>query len=157
MTKWARMRRRKEKRKSYESLRNSTFEENQTDSQEQEKASVDIKRPQEEQKTESPKTSESNTILSQIPRYIYLVAIFALLAGVFFPLITARADSAYNFVIGGTATLFLGLTGGILLFKSTTTIKRPTIFLAVGSAFIAISLTLIYLMQEWWYLEFHLT
>ena len=154
MTKWARMRRRKEKRKSYESLRNSTFEENQTDSQEQEKASVDIKRPQEEQKTESPKTSESNTILSQIPRYIYLVAIFALLAGVFFPLITARADSAYNFVIGGTATLFLGLAGGILIFKAATSDKAQGILLVVGFALIAISLALIFLFQDWWQLQY---
>ena len=99
-------------------------------------------------------TSKSKPILAQIPRYIYLVAIFSLLSGIFFPLITTGADDAYSFVIGGAAVLFLGLAGGILVFKATTSDKRRGIFLAIGFAFIAISLALIFLIQEWWKLEF---
>ena len=82
------------------------------------------------------------------------MAIFALLSGVFFPLITTGADAAYNFVIGGAATLFLGLAGGILLFKGATSDRNQGILLAVGFVLIAISIALIFLVQEWWKLEF---
>ena len=150
MTKWARMRKRKERIRA-ESSTNYASEENEAKLTEPEKISDNIKHNQQTQKTE---TSNSNTILSQVPRYIYLVAIFVLLSGIFFPLITTGADAAFNFVIGGAATLFLGLAGGILLFKAITSDKRRGIFLAIGFAFIAISLALIFLIQEWWKLEF---
>ena len=83
-----------------------------------------------------------------------MAAIFALLSGVFFPLITIGADDGYSFVIGGTATLFLGLAGGILLFKATTSDKRRGILLITGFALITISLALIFLIEEWWKMEF---
>ena len=152
MTKWARMRRRKERTKA-NTTKNYAPEENKSELGEPEKISVDTKHHQETQKAET-KTFKPNTILSQIPGYIYLIAIFALLSGVFFPLITIGADVAFNFVIGGAATLFLGLSGGILLIKATTSAKRRGIFLTVGFAFIAISSALIFLIQEWWKLEF---
>jgi len=75
-----------------------------------------------------------------------LLAIFALLAGVFFPLITPGVS--FDLVIQGIATLFLGLVGAILLFKAATSDKRRGIFIAVGFALIAISLVLIYQIQE---------
>ena len=153
MTKWARMRKRKEKRKAEaETLKPKDKED--TKLPEPEKISDNVKRSQKTQKLETPKAYKPNTILSQIPRYVYLVAIFALLSGVFFPLITTGADAAYSVVIGGTATLFVGLAGGILLFKATTSIKRRGVFLVVGFALIGISLALIFLVQEWWKLEF---
>ena len=153
MTKWARMRRRKEKRKE-EASKSSTVEENEVKLAQPEKVYDNVKRPQEEQKLKTPKTSKPNPILSQIPRYVYLVAIFALLSGVFFPLITTGADNAYSFVIGGVATLFLGLTGGILIFKTITSNKIRGLLLSIGFIFIAISLALIFLIQDWWKLEF---
>ncbi|MBC8483029.1 MAG: hypothetical protein H8D50_04790 [Thaumarchaeota archaeon] len=85
-------------------------------------------------------------MLAQIPRYAYLLAIFALLAGVFFPLITHGVP--YDHVIQGTATLFLGLSGGILLFKAITSDNRRGILIAIGFALIAICLVLIYHIQE---------
>ena len=83
-----------------------------------------------------------------------MVAIFALLSGVFFPVITIGADDAYGFVIGGVAILFLGLSGGILVFKATTSNKRRGISFAVGFALIAISLALIFLIQYLFLEEF---
>ena len=147
------MRRREEKRKAEAEALNPKDKED-TKLPEPEKISDNVKRSQKTQKLETPKASKPNTILSQIPRYIYLVAIFALLSGVFFPLITTGADAAYNFVIGGTATLFLGLVGGILVFKAITSTKKQGIFLVVGFALITISLALIFLIQDWWKLEF---
>ena len=148
------MRRRKERLRAQETPTNSVSEENKTNLAEPEKISDNTKHSQETQKLKTPKTSNSNSILSQIPRYVYLVAIFALLSGVFFPLITTGADAAYNFVIGGAATLFLGLAGGILLFKGATSDRNQGILLAVGFVLIAISIALIFLVQEWWKLEF---
>ena len=146
MTKWARMRRRKERMRAEEALTGSKDEEKEVKQTEPERISENIQHSQETEKLESTKTLKPSTILAQIPRYAYLLAIFALLAGVFFPLITPGVS--FDFVIQGTATLFLGLVGAILLFKATTSDKRRGIFIAVGSALIIISLVLIYQIQE---------
>jgi len=102
--------------------------------------------PRKIKKSEPKPDSKPTTILAQIPRYAYLLAIFALLAGVFFPVITPGVP--YDYVIQGTATLFLGLAGGILLFKATTSDNRRGILIAVGFALIAICLVSIYYIQE---------
>ena len=154
MTKWARMRRRKEKRRVEQDPTDSVSEVNEIKPTEQKKNPDKITHSQKTQKLETTQTSKSNPILAQIPRYVYLVAIFALLSGVFFPLITTGADAAFSFVIGGTTMLFLGLAGGILIFKATTSNKRQGLLLAVGFVLIAISLALIFLIQDWWKLEF---
>ena len=142
MTKWARMRRRKERTRAEEALRGSKAEEKEVKLIEPEKISENIQRSQEIEKPESTKTSKLNTILAQIPRYAYLIAIFVLLTGVFFPLITPGVS--FDLVIQGTATLFLGLVGAILLFKAAASDKRQGIFIGVGFALITISLVLIY-------------
>ena len=112
---------------------------------EPENISENIRHSQETEKLESVKNFKPNRILAQIPRYAYLLAIFVLLAGVFFPLITP--GMSFDIVIQGTATLFLGLVGGILLFKATTSNNRRSVFIAIGFALIAICLTLIYHIQ----------
>ena len=150
MTKWARMRKRKERRRMEQEPTNSASEGNEIKQTEPEKVSTKTKYSEKIQKLET-KPSKSNPMLSQIPRYIYLVAIFLLLSGVFFPLITTGlVGDSYSFVIGGAVILFLGLAGGILIFKATTSNKSQNILLAAGFALIAISLALIFLIQDWW-------
>ena len=146
MTKWARMRRRKERMRAEEALSGSKDEEKEVKQTEPERISENIQHSQETEKLESTKTLKPSTILAQIPRYAYLLAIFALLAGVFFPLITPGVS--FDLVIQGIAILFLGLVGAILLFKAATSDKRRGIFIAVGFALIIISLVLIYQIQE---------
>ena len=102
--------------------------------------------PRKIKKSEPKPDSKPTTILAQIPRYAYLLAIFALLAGVFFPLITP--GMSFEYVIQGTAVLFLGLVGGILLFKAITSDNRRGILIAIGFALITICLVLIYHIQE---------
>jgi len=102
--------------------------------------------PRKIKKSEPKPDSKLTTILAQIPRYAYLLAIFALLAGVFFPLITPGIP--YDYVIQGTATLFLGLAGGILLFKTITSDNRKGVLITIGFALIAICLASIYHIQE---------
>ena len=146
MTKWARLRRRKERMKAEEALGGSKAEEKEVKLTEPEKVSGNIQHSQETEKPKSTKTFKPSTILAQIPRYAYLLAIFALLAGVFFPLITPGVP--FEHTIQGIVTLSLGLVGGILLFKAATSDNRRGVFIAVGFALIAISLVLIYHIQE---------
>jgi len=147
MTKWARMRRRKERMRAEEALSGSKDEEKEVKQTEPERISENIQHSQETEKLESTKTSSTLTeLLAQIPRYAYLLAFFALLSGVFFPLITPGVS--FDHVIQGVATLFLGLVGGILLFKATTLDNRRGILIAIGFALIAICLVLIYHIRE---------
>ena len=74
-------------------------------------------------------------------KYVYLVAFFALLAGFFHPLIT---NTSFDSVIVGVLVLFVGLAGGVLLYKSATSEKRRGIFLGGGFALMAISLYYIF-------------
>ena len=146
MTKWARMRKRKERKRAEEELRRSETEGTEVKLAEPEKISENIQHPQEIEKIEDAKTSSTNTILSQIPRYVYLLAFFALLAGIFFPLITYQ--TSFDGVIQGIATLFLGLAGAILLFKAATSDKRRGIFIVIGFTLMATSLALIFFLQS---------
>ena len=146
MTKWKRLRKLREKKRFGAEALRPKAEGEEVKQTEPEKISKNIQQSQEIEKLDNTKTSKPTAILAQIPRYAYLLAIFALLAGVFFPLITPGIP--YDYVIQGTATLFLGLVGGILLFKSTTSDNRKGILIAIGFALIAISLTLIYHLQE---------
>ena len=146
MTKWKRLRKLREKKRFDAEALRPKAEGEEVKQTEPEKISKNIQQSQETKKIGSAKTSNTSTILAQIPRYVYLLAIFALLAGVFFPLITPGVP--FDHVIQGTATLFLGLAGGILLFKATTSDNRRGILIAIGFALIAICLVLIYHIQE---------
>jgi len=146
MTKWKRLRKLREKKRFDAEVPRPKAEGEEVKQTEPEKISENIQQSQEIEKLDNTKNSKPTTILAQIPRYVYLLAIFALLAGVFFPLITPGVP--YDYVIQGTAVLFLGLAGGILLFKAITSDNRRGILIAIGFALIAISLALIYHLQE---------
>ena len=147
MTKWARMRKRKERKRAEEALGRSEAEGTEVKLAEPEKISENIQHPQEIEKIEDTKTSKPNTILSQVPRYAYLLAFFALLAAIFVPT-NNIAQTSFDLVIQGIVTLFLGLIGAILLFKATTSDERRGLFIAIGFVLIAISLALIFVLQE---------
>ena len=69
-------------------------------------------------------------------KYVYLIAFFALLSGVFYPLIT---NTSFEPVISGILILFLGLAGGVLLYKATISETKREIFFGVGLILIGIS------------------
>ena len=146
MTKWKRLRKLKEKKRfEVEELRPKA-EVEEVKQTEPENISKNFQQSQEIEKLDNTKNSKPITILAQIPRYAYLLAIFALLTGVFFPLITPGIS--FDYAIQGTATLFLGLAGGILLFKAITSDNRRGILITIGFALIALCLVLIYHLQE---------
>ena len=146
MTKWKRLRKLREKKRFEAETLRPKAEGEEVKQTEPGKISENIQQSQKIEHLENTKTSKPMTILAQIPRYAYLLAIFVLLSGIFFPLITP--NMSYDFAITGTAMLFLGLAGGILLFKATTSDNRRGILIVIGFTLIAISLTLIYHIQE---------
>ena len=75
-------------------------------------------------------------------KYVYLIAFFALLAGFFHPFIT---NTSFDSVVVGVIVLFVGLAGGVLLYKAATSEKRKAIFL--GSGFGLITISLFYIIQ----------
>jgi len=75
-------------------------------------------------------------------KYVYLLFFFALLAGFFNPIISG---TAFDPVITGVLVLFVGLAGGVLVYKATTSEKRRGIYLGGGFGLIAISFA--YILQ----------
>ena len=78
-------------------------------------------------------------------KYLYLVFFFALLSGFFHPLING---TSFDDVIFGVIVLFVGLAGGILVYKATTNPQRQGIFLAGGFSLIGISLFFIFFVAN---------
>ena len=80
-------------------------------------------------------TTLSKTLTSF--KYVYLIIFFTLLSGIFYPLIN---ELSLDIVIVGVFVLFIGLIGGILVFKSTTSETKKEIFFGIGFGLIAVSL-----------------
>ena len=74
-------------------------------------------------------------------KYVYLIIFFTLLSGIFYPLIN---NLSLDMVIVGVSILFLGLAGGVLLYKTITSETKREIFFVTGFTLIAISLYLIF-------------
>ncbi|MBT4955348.1 MAG: hypothetical protein HON30_00890 [Nitrosopumilus sp.] len=74
-------------------------------------------------------------------KYVYLIIFFAFLSGIFYPLIN---ELSFDIVINGIVVLFIGLIGGIILFKSTTSETKKELFFGIGFSLIGFSLYLIY-------------
>jgi len=93
--------------------------------------------------TENSISSKRPRIISGI-KYIYLVGFFALLSGLFHPII---AESPMEDFVYGILILFLGLAGGILVYKGITSSKL--ILTTIGLGITIISLFLVYQMAQY--------
>jgi len=95
----------------------------------------------------SPKNENTETITNTPKfvisgvKYVYLIVCFALLSGVFYPLVTGEG---WNETLKGIGILFVGLFGGILLYKSIMSEKRRGLLMCCGFGLIAVSLIIIY-------------
>ncbi|MCE2614448.1 MAG: hypothetical protein LVO36_00945 [Nitrosopumilus sp. (ex Thoosa mismalolli)] len=85
--------------------------------------------------------NKTSTYLKPVSALVYLVAFFALLAGLFHPLIT---NTSFDNVIAGVLVLFVGLAGGVLLYRVAISESKRAIFLAGGFALMGISLYYIF-------------
>ena len=140
MTKWKRVRRRQERKRMQE--------EEQKQSTEQEPTLV-------EETPENVQTSPKNESIEAVTntpkfvisgvKYVYLIVCFALLSGIFYPLVTGEG---WELSLKGIGILAVGLFGGILLYKSITSEKRRGVLMCCGFGLIAVSLIIIYELVE---------
>ena len=84
---------------------------------------------------------KNSTILSGI-KYVYLIFFFALLSGMFYPIIEQNAD--FTEVVAGVLILFVGLVGALCLYKASISEKRQKIYLIIGFAILTVALFLVF-------------
>ncbi len=84
---------------------------------------------------------KNRSILAGI-KYVYLIFFFALLSGMFYPIIERGANA--NLVVVGVLVLFVGLAGALCLYKASTSEKRQKTYLIAGFAILAIALFLVF-------------
>jgi len=136
MTKWKRMRRREERKRIQEEERKQPTEQEPTLVKETpENVQTSPKNESIEAVTNTPKF-----IISGV-KYVYLIVCFALLSGIFYPLVTG---DGWEQSLKGIGILSVGLFGGILLYKSITSEKRRGVLMCCGFGLIAVSLIIIY-------------
>ena len=136
MTKWKRMRRRQERKRMQEEERKQSTEQEPT-LMEETPDDVQIS-----QKNENPETTTNTPkfVISGV-KYVYLIVCFALLSGIFYPLVMGEG---WEQSLKGIGVLAVGLFGGILLYKSITSEKRRGVLMCCGFGLIVVSLIIIY-------------
>ena len=136
MTKWKRMRRRQERKRMQEEERKQPTEQEPTLVEE---TPDDVQISQKNENTETT-TNTPKFVISGV-KYVYILVCFALLSGIFYPLIVGEG---WNDTLKGIGVLAVGLFGGILLYKSITSEKRRGVLMCCGFGLIAVSLIIIY-------------
>ena len=94
------------------------------------------------------KTGDTSTSFFKpagIIKYVYLIVFFALLAGIMAPIVNpfetqVTLDDSFK----GIGILFVGLVGGILIFKSTKSVENRMTFLIIGFALLIICLVFMF-------------
>ena len=136
MTKWKRMKRRQERKRMQEEQRKQSTEQEPTLVEE---TSEDVQIPQKNENTETT-INTPKFVISGV-KYVYLIVCFALLSGIFYPLVVGEG---WELSLKGIGILAVGLFGGILLYKSITSEKRRGVLMCCGFGLIAVSLIIIY-------------
>ena len=136
MTKWKRMKRRQERKRMQEEERKQSTEQEPTFVEE---APEDVQISQKNENMEST-TNTPKFVISGV-KYVYLIVCFALLSGIFYPLVVGEG---WEKSLKGIGILAVGLFGGVLLYKSITTEKRRGVLMCCGFGLIAVSLIIIY-------------
>ena len=136
MTKWKRMRRRQERKRMQEEEQKQPTEQEPTLVEE---TPDDVQISQKNENTETT-TNTPKFVISGV-KYVYLIVCFALLSGIFYPLVMGEG---WNDTLKGIGVLAVGLFGGILLYKSITSEKRRGVLMCCGFGLIAVSLIIIY-------------
>lgn len=136
MTKWKRMKRRQERKRMQEEEQKQPTEQEPTLVEE---TPDDVQISQKNENTETT-TNTPKFVISGV-KYVYLIVCFALLSGIFYPLVMGEG---WTDTLKGIGVLAVGLFGGILLYKSITSEKRRGVLMCCGFGLIAVSLIIIY-------------
>ena len=100
---------------------------------------------EDESSTVSKNLIDFKTRLLSGTKYVYIIAIAALLSGIFTPLTT---DAEFETVILGMLSLFLGLGGGIMIFLGIKWQKFTIGMVCGGLGVIVVSLIIVYEVAE---------
>jgi uncharacterized protein YqhQ len=109
-----------------------------------EEISETVQPPEENIQTKKEKKRTENTSTSSLKptgiiKYVYLIVFFTLLAGIMAPIVNPiETGTTIEESIIGIGVLFVGLIGGILIFKSTTSVENRTTFVIIGIALLII-------------------
>ena len=87
------------------------------------------------------KSSSRKSLIKTGTKYAYIIAAAALLSGIFTPFTIGVEPQN---VIFGILILFIGVGGGVLIFKGVIAEKTSTILVCIGLSFMTISLVLIF-------------
>jgi hypothetical protein len=99
-----------------------------------------------EQEVPSKETSTNiKSILLSGTKYVYIVAVVALLSGIFTPL---TIGTEIELVAMGMVSVFLGLGGGIAIFLGVKNQKFTTLMICVGLGMMIVSLIFIYELAD---------
>ena len=134
------MRRRQERKRMQEEERKQSTEQEPTLVEE---TPNDVQISQKNENME-PTTNTPKFVISGV-KYVYLIVCFALLSGIFYPLVVGEG---WEESLKGIGILSVGLFGGILLYKSITSEKRRGMLMCCGFGLIAVSLIIIYELVE---------
>ena len=89
--------------------------------------------------------SDNPKSLLSITKYAYLIAIAALLSGIFTP-ITLGLES--EMVVFGMLAIFLGLAGALFIFRGIKTQKFTTLFICGGLTMIVVSVIVMHELAD---------
>ncbi len=85
--------------------------------------------------------AKASSITLTSVKFIYLGLFFALLSGMFYPLVEG---GSFEQVVTGILVLFVGLAGALLLYKAGTAEKKRGIYLGSGFSILTITLILVF-------------
>ena len=101
-----------------------------------------VKEYEKEKEIKNKKTKDASTSSFKptgIIKYVYLIAFFTLMAGIMAPIVDPwESNTTLGDSFKGLGILFVGLVGGILIFKSTMSVKNRMTFLMIGFALLII-------------------
>ena len=101
-----------------------------------------VKEYEKKKEIENKKTGDTLTSSFKpagIIKYVYLIVFFAFLAGIMAPIVDPLETGAtFEESFKGIGILFVGLAGGILIFKAITSIENKMTFLIIGFALLII-------------------
>ena len=99
---------------------------------------------------ESYTVEQNSSITDRIKsttKYAYILAISALLSGIFTPFILDESVAGTNPILG-ILSILVGVVGGILIFKGTAKEESSSILILSGLALAAVSLVLIFYLSD---------
>ena len=87
-------------------------------------------------------TSSLKSWSNSCTKYIYIIVAASLASGIFTPFVSGGID--FEIVIVGVLGLFIGVAGGVLIFKGINRQNSSSVLILIGLGLIVVSLVVVY-------------